>query len=104
MTTATALDLEEIVLSIIVNAGEARSQSLQALSLAGEGNLVEARARLSAAELALREAHKTQTRLIEDEARGIHHPVSLLMIHAQDHLMNAITINDLVSIQIKKYA
>lgn len=101
MTIKTAPDPEEIILGIIVNAGLARSQSLQALSLAGEGDVIQARLRLAEAESALREAHKIQTHLIEDEARGNHQPVTLLMIHAQDHLMNAMTIKDLVAIHIK---
>ena len=33
------------------------------------------------------EAHKTQTRLIQDEINGEKVDTSLLMIHAQDHLM-----------------
>ncbi|EAG9877164.1 PTS lactose/cellobiose transporter subunit IIA, partial [Listeria monocytogenes] len=44
---------------------------------------------------ALLEAHHSQTSLIQGEARGEKAEVSLLLVHAQDHLMNAITFKDL---------
>jgi len=36
-----------------------------------------------------------QTNLIHNEANGNKAEVSLLLVHAQDHLMNAITIKDM---------
>ena len=38
-----------------------------------------------------RKPHKTQTRLIQDEINGEKVDTSLLMIHAQDHLMTALS-------------
>ncbi|MEO2788903.1 PTS lactose/cellobiose transporter subunit IIA, partial [Lacticaseibacillus paracasei] len=32
---------------------------------------------------------------LTEEAQGKKHPVSLLMVHGQDHVMNAITFRDL---------
>jgi PTS system cellobiose-specific IIA component len=40
-------------------------------------------------------AHRIQTDLIQEEARGNHAEISLLLVHAQDHLMNAITVKEL---------
>ena len=40
-------------------------------------------------------AHRIQTDLIQEEARGNHTEISLLLVHAQDHLMNAITVKEL---------
>ena len=39
--------------------------------------------------------HRIQTDLIQEEARGNHAEISLLLVHAQDHLMNAITVKEL---------
>ena len=41
------------------------------------------------------QAHRSQTELIQGEARGEEKNLSLLLVHAQDHLMNAITIRDM---------
>ena len=51
---------------------------------------------LASARDAAREAHKIQTALIgADEGCG-KIPVNLIMVHAQDHLMNAMLCRDLV--------
>ena len=41
------------------------------------------------------EAHQCQTGLIFAETNGSPVPISLLMIHAQDHVMNAMTVKDM---------
>lgn len=49
------------------------------------------------------EAHKTQTRLIQDEINGEKVDTSLLMIHAQDHLMTALSEKSLIEKMIELY-
>jgi len=49
------------------------------------------------------EAHKIQTNLVQGEVRGEKTEVTLLMVHAQDHLMNAITIKDLATEFVDMY-
>jgi cellobiose PTS system EIIA component len=51
----------------------------------------------------LNEAHHIQTSLIQQEIRGEKVEISLLMIHAQDHLMNAITMKDLATEVVDLY-
>lgn len=46
---------------------------------------------MTAANEALVEAHNTQTGLLTAEASGNNAEVTLLMVHSQDHLMNAIS-------------
>lgn len=46
---------------------------------------------MKAANDALVEAHNTQTSLLTAEASGNNSEVTLLMVHSQDHLMNAIS-------------
>ncbi|MBC5629157.1 PTS lactose/cellobiose transporter subunit IIA [Clostridium sp. NSJ-6] len=88
---------QEVILGIIVNSGNARSNSMKAIKLAKNGQIEEAKCALHDAVECLSEAHKVQTSLIKDEANGSAIELSLLMIHAQDHLMNAMTIKDLAT-------
>ena len=88
-------EFEELVINIIVNAGQARSHAIKAIECAARQEFSQAQGLLEDAADALRTAHQAQTNLIEDEARGIRHPVTLLMVHAQDHLMTAMLCRDL---------
>lgn len=90
-------DYEQTVMSIIINAGACRSCAMQALALAKAGNADEAMRMMEQAEDALKQAHEVQTQLIGlDEGAG-KVPVHLIMVHAQDHLMNAILLKDLAT-------
>lgn len=46
-------------------------------------------------EAALAKAHEVQTEMIVKELNGEGQNVQLLMVHAQDHMMNAMTVRDL---------
>ncbi|WP_430886525.1 PTS lactose/cellobiose transporter subunit IIA [Fusibacter sp. JL216-2] len=87
--------MEMIVFSLIANSGEGRSLSMEAISLAKKEDFDGAKALLDQADEKIAEAHKSQTSLIQSEADGQKAEVSLLLIHAQDHLMNAITISQM---------
>lgn len=83
-------------MELIIHAGEARSSAMQALQAARKHHWSEADALLQQASDAARNAHKIQTALIgADEGCG-KIPVNLIMVHAQDHLMNAMLCRDLV--------
>ncbi|KUK34465.1 MAG: Phosphotransferase system PTS, lactose/cellobiose-specific IIA subunit, partial [Caldanaerobacter subterraneus] len=84
------MNLEQIVFTIISHAGNARSICFDALKHAKEGNFVEAENCLNKASEELLEAHHVQTDMIHKEAQGEKQEVTLLLIHAEDHLMNAI--------------
>lgn len=90
------MDLENEVMELITNAGYARSLVFQAIAVARENNdFAEAESLMQQAQDALSTAHHTQTRLIEmDEGSG-KVPVHIIMVHAQDHLMNAIMLTEL---------
>lgn len=87
---------EEMIMNLIVNAGEARSKSLLALRAAKNKDFELCDGYLKQASAACLEAHKQQTELIQKEAAGEKQEVTLIMVHAQDHLMNALAIRDLV--------
>ncbi|CAH1211779.1 MULTISPECIES: PTS lactose/cellobiose transporter subunit IIA [Paenibacillus] len=91
------MDYEQTVMQIIANSGEARSYSLKAIRVAREGKLEEAEALIKEAKGSLTKAHKVQTGLIQAEGRGERTEITLLMIHAQDHLMNALTVREVAA-------
>ena len=87
--------LEEAVMEIIVNAGQSRSLCFEALHAARQGNIDEAKSLLREAEGYARQAHKMQTKLIEQDAGEARQPMTLIMVHAQDHLMNSLLAREL---------
>ena len=87
--------LEEAVMEIIVNAGQSRSLCFEALHAARQGNLDEAKSLLREADGYARQAHKMQTKMIEQDAGEARQPMTLIMVHAQDHLMNSLLAREL---------
>ncbi|QVI34577.1 PTS cellobiose transporter subunit IIA [Lacticaseibacillus chiayiensis] len=85
----------ETVMGLIVNGGNAKSSAFEAISAAKEGKFKEADSKLKEADDFLAKAHNSQSSMLTNEAQGKHVPVTLLMVHSQDHLMNAITFRDL---------
>ncbi|XJZ26722.1 PTS lactose/cellobiose transporter subunit IIA [Bacillota bacterium Lsc_1132] len=89
------MNLEEISFQIILNGGNARSLAMEAMHHARMNELDLAEQKIEEANEEMRKAHHFQTDLIQGEARGEKIEIRLLLIHAQDHLMNAITVIDL---------
>ena len=87
--------LEEAVMEIIVNAGQSRSLCFEALHAARQGNIDEAKSLLREADGYARQAHKMQTKLIEQDAGEGRQLMTLIMVHAQDHLMNSLLAREL---------
>ncbi|MEO4052163.1 PTS lactose/cellobiose transporter subunit IIA [Solibacillus sp. CAU 1738] len=93
----------ESIMGLIVQSGNTKSECMEAIQLAKIGKIDEAREKIMLANEALTEAHRSQTSLLTQEARGGKVEVSMLLIHAQDHLMNAITFRDLAKEMIDLY-
>ena len=91
------MEYQEVVFGLIVNAGNARSKAMNSIRLAKKGKIEEAKENLKLSEEDLNLAHEIQTKLIQGEAAGEKTELSLLMVHTQDHLMNAITVKDLAN-------
>ncbi|WP_024613993.1 PTS lactose/cellobiose transporter subunit IIA [Clostridium sp. Ade.TY] len=89
--------MEQIILNLIMHSGEARSYAMEAISLAKTGNIEGARELIEKSTQELGEAHHSQTSLIQAEANGEKAEFSLLLIHAQDHLMTTMTLKDLAN-------
>lgn len=88
---------EEQIMGIIMHGGNARSLCISAMKKLENKDIEAAKKLVNEANIELGEAHKIQTELIQQESNGEKVEISLLMVHAQDHLMNAITVRDLVS-------
>jgi len=98
------MNLEEIVFTIISHAGTAKSMCFEALHLARKGEFEKAQELMDEAKKELNETHDIQNSMIHKEACGEKQEVSLLLIHAEDHLMNAMLAKDLIEelIQMNK--
>ncbi|MDX7986952.1 PTS lactose/cellobiose transporter subunit IIA [Xenorhabdus sp. 12] len=96
-------DFEQQIIELLLHAGSARSSALMALQQAKEGNFQQAEALMEESGQATRAAHVIQTTLIGlDEGCG-KLPINLITVHAQDHLMNAMVIQDLANNMIDLY-
>lgn len=91
------MDMEATVMELIINAGESRSCAMQALQAAKAGKWQEVDALMQQSADASKRAHDVQTMLIGmDEGCG-KVPVNLIMVHAQDHIMNSMLAREIVS-------
>lgn len=96
--------MEEVIMNLIMYSGEARSLCMEAIQLAKEGKVDGAKELISKAAAELGEAHHSQTSLIQNEAAGNRAEVTLLLVHAQDHLMTSITVKDLATEIVELYS
>ena len=90
-------------MGLIANGGNAKSLAFEAIRLAKKGNIDGAREKLKESDKSLLEAHNSQTNMLTKEAQGDHMHVTLLVVHSQDHLMNAITFRDLAGEMVDLY-
>lgn len=86
---------EQVIMQLISQGGSARSNSIEAVRKARENDFKASEQLLAKAHADLVNAHNLQTRLLQKEVNGQGESPTLLMVHAQDHLMNAMTVNDL---------
>lgn len=87
--------MEEVILNIIMHSGAARSKSMEAISLAKIGDFDKAKELLIKADEELGYAQSSQTTLIQGEAVNEKIEFSLILLHAEDHLMTTMTLKDL---------
>ncbi len=87
----------DVAFKMIGTAGNAKSESMLAIRAAREGNLAETAEILARADESLHEAHKLQTGLITQEARGNSVVMNVILVHAQDHLTGALLMRDLAT-------
>lgn len=82
-------EMLKVAMQIIMNAGDARIDSLSALKSLRTFDFEAAKKLLESAQSKILLAHEAQTELIQKEAGGENYENSLLFTHAQDTLMTA---------------
>lgn len=97
------MDNLEVAMGLIAGAGDSRSYCMEAIDCAREGEFDKAREAVDKAVSAMVETHEIQTQLIRDEMEGKGRPVSLIMVHAQDHLNLALVMRDVAEEFINLY-
>lgn len=81
--------LELISFQIISAVGTERSMYIEAIELAKQGKIEEARKMIKEGEEAFVQGHSAHAELIQKEAGGESVQANLLLIHAEDQLMSA---------------
>lgn len=101
------IDLETIITELVVNGGEARGKALNAVHAAKNNEMEKAEALMIECKKALSVAHNFQTNMIQQtlnpEVEEKDTYASLLMVHGQDHLMDAMVVKDLAQEMIDIY-
>ena len=85
---------------IVAYSGDARSKLVEN---AKTGNFDKCDQLIEEANACLVDAHKSQTELLQQEARGNHVEVGFITVHAQDHLMTTLLLKDIISTLIDVY-
>ncbi|WP_326716825.1 PTS lactose/cellobiose transporter subunit IIA [Vagococcus jeotgali] len=93
----------EAIMGLIMNSGNAKSDSMEAIQAAKQGEFEKADAKMTDAEESLVKAHQSQTSLLTKEAQGESIELTLLTVHSQDHLMTSIAFKDLAKEIIDVY-
>ena len=96
-------ELIKISFGIIGYSGEAKGKAFEAISEAKKGNIESARKKLKESNAIISKAHDYQTEMIRKEARREKSEIGIIIIHAQDHLMNTINYQTLASEIIDLY-
>jgi cellobiose PTS system EIIA component len=98
------MDSLEVSFQLILHSGNARSHAMEAITFAKKRNFTEAHKSLEESGKELTKAHNVQTTLLQAEASGAPPNLSILLVHAQDHLMNSITVKDLAGEMVELYS
>jgi cellobiose PTS system EIIA component len=91
----TKEELYNLSFQLILHSGNARSLAMEAIQIAKSKQFAESLEKLSEADSEFSHAHRFQTQLIQAEAAGKEFDLPIILIHAQDHLMTAMTLKDL---------
>lgn len=97
------MDVLETAMGLIAGAGDSQSFSMEAIMHAKEGDFDKAHACMEKAKEAMVSTHDVQTELIRGEMMGERSEVTLLMVHAQDHLTFAMLLRNMASEFVELY-
>ncbi|WP_169241350.1 PTS lactose/cellobiose transporter subunit IIA [Bifidobacterium olomucense] len=100
---AEEMDLEMTCFQLITAAGTAKSDYIEALNKAKEGDFEGAQASLDEGDKSYQEGHKVHSTLVQQEASGNPVKVGLLLIHVEDQMMAAEVFRQMVVEMIDLY-
>lgn len=92
-----------LAFQLIAHSGDALNHFNIALDNAEKGKFVEAEREIAIGDKALVEAHKLQTDMLVSEAKNEEMEYSIIMMHAQDHLMTTLNFQRIATRFIKLY-
>lgn len=96
-------ELQVISFQLVANVGEASTHFSSAIQCAREGRFEDAEGEMSLANECIVQAHRSQTDLLRAEIAGEDIDFSLLLVHAQDHLMTTISFGRLAEEFVRLY-
>ena len=91
------------MIEIVALSGDARTKLLSAVKEAKAGYGTAARGFVGEAQELLNDAHTAQTALLTAEARGEVTTPTILLVHAQDHLMTTMLLRDVIDALLDIY-
>ena len=89
-------ELSMVGFEIVAYSGDARSTLLSLLKEMRAGNFEHVEEKLKEADENINLAHQSQTKILQQEARGEDMEMGFIFIHGQDHLMTTILLRDLI--------
>lgn len=95
--------MEEITLNLIMHSGEGRSYAMEAITAVKKGESELAINLLQKSDEEIGYAHLSQSTLMKDEIEGNISKISLLLVHAEDHLMTTIMLKELANELVDLY-
>jgi len=97
------MDVENFSMNIILHAGNAKSYLYEALENARNAKFNHIEEKIQLASQELLEAHKLQTKFLQEESKNGLKSLSVLLVHAQDHLMTVMSEKNLIEEMIEMY-
>lgn len=96
-------ELSMVGFEIVAYSGDARSTLLSLLKEMRADNFEHVEEKLKEADENINLAHQSQTKILQQEARGEDMEMGFIFIHGQDHLMTTILLRDIVDDFINLY-
>ena len=93
----------EIIMGLIINGGNAKSDAMEAIHAARKGDFKLANQKLQVADESLINDHYFTNKDAHEKANEDDVGITLLTVHSQDYLMNAILFRDLAGEMVTVY-
>lgn len=96
-------DIQVIAFDLIFHSGSARTIIHESFAEMRTLNFTVAKDKLNEANEFILKAHQVQTKLLSDYANGKNIELEIILIHAQDHLMNTMTLQEVALEMLEIY-